>query len=329
MTSLLPFEKHKRELLVRKASKTDSKFGTKPEDRSPEEIINYGIVNIDKPKGPTSHQVSAYVQKILNIKKAGHSGTLDPKVTGILAIALGRGTRVVQGLLTAGKEYVCLMHLHKLVETKRLLATLERFKGKILQKPPVKSAVKRQFRHRKVYYLDIIEIKGQDVLFKVGTEAGTYIRKLVHDIGQDLGVGAHMHELRRTKAGPFDESTSVTLQDLADAYHYHKEGNSKLIKKIIQPIENGVAHLPKIYVLDSTVNNLCNGANLNLPGISKVESDIVKGDIVAIMTLKGELIAFGQALLTSEEMMASKGNAVKVTKVFMLPGTYPKIENTK
>src|SRR3989339_2142654 len=224
MNSLLPFERTERKILVRKEAETDEKYGCNPNDRKTEEIVNYGIVNIDKPKGPTSHQVSDYMQKILHINKAGHSGTLDPAVTGVLPVALDRATRIVQGLLTAGKEYVAIMHLHKEVEEKLLRDTIQKyFIGKIMQLPPIKSSVKRQLRPRTIYYLDILEIDGKEVLFKVGTEAGTYIRKLIHDLGQKLKVGAHMAELRRTKAGPFDESTLFTMQELIDAYYYWKE----------------------------------------------------------------------------------------------------------
>jgi len=326
---LLPFEKIKRKILVRKKSVTSSKFGCDPDKRHVKELINYGIVNIDKPPGPTSHQVSAYLQKILNISKAGHSGTLDPGVTGVLPIATGRATRVVQTLLKAGKEYVGLMHIHKEIPEHEIYQICNDFVGKIMQMPPIKSAVKRKLRERQIYYFDIMEIKGQDVLFKVGCQAGTYIRKLIHDIGQKLGCGAHMAELRRTKAGPFDEQTLVTLQDLTDAFYYYEQGNEKYLRYCIQPIENAVKHLQKIYVLDSAVDSLCHGANLNVPGISKLESGITVQDIVAVMTLKEELICYGTAKLDSEEILGEKGLAVKTEKVFMLPGTYPMIEKNQ
>ena len=327
---LLPFEEIKRKILVRKKSVTSSKFGCNPDKRPVKELINYGVINIDKPPGPTSHQVSDYLQKILNISKAGHSGTLDPGVTGVLAIATGRATRVVQTLLKAGKEYVGLMHVHKEIPEHEIYNVCNDFVGKIMQMPPIKSAVKRKLRERQVYYFDIMEIEGQDVLFKVGCQAGTYIRKLVHDIGQKLGCGAHMAELRRTKAGPFNESTNlVTLQDLTDAFYYYEQGNEKYLRYCIQPIENAVKHLPKIYVLDSAVDSLCHGANLNVPGISKLESGITMQDIVAVMTLKGELICYGTAKLNSKEMLGERGLAVKIEKVFMVPGTYPMIEKNQ
>ena len=320
----LPFEKIERKILVRKDAETNSDLGCAPEKRKTEEIINYGIVNIDKPKGPTSHQVADYVQKILSISKSGHSGTLDPAVTGVLPVALGRGTRIVQALLTAGKEYIAIMHLHKEVDEKTLKEAIQKsFIGKIMQMPPLKSSVKRQLRPRTVYYLDILEIDGKDILFNVGTEAGTYIRKLIHDIGQKLVVGAHMAELRRTKAGPFDESTLFTLQELTDAFYYWKsENNEKFLRKAIQPVENGVKHLPKAWVFDTTVESLCHGSDLKVPGISKANDQINENDVVAIMTLKDELIALGIAKMPSSEMLKDKGIAVQTDKVFMQPGVY-------
>ena len=324
MNSLLPFERTERKILVRKEAETDEKYGCNPNDRKTDEIINYGIVNIDKPKGPTSHQVSDYVQKILHINKSGHSGTLDPAVTGVLPVALGRATKIVQALLTAGKEYVAIMHLHKEVDENILREIISRnFIGKIQQMPPLKSSVKRQLRTREVYYFDILEIDGKDVLFKVGTEAGTYIRKLIHDIGQKLNVGAHMAELRRTKVASFDESTLFTLHELTDAYYFWKEeNNDKFIRKAIQPVENGAKHLPKIWIFDTTVESLCHGVDLKVPGISKVNGNISKESIVAIMTLKDELVALGTAKMGSNEMLGEKGIAVQTDKVFMAPGIY-------
>jgi H/ACA ribonucleoprotein complex subunit 4 len=327
-TNQLPFEKIKRTILTKKVSQTSDKYGNQFDNLPIEELLKYGIINLDKPKGPTSHQVSDYLKKIIGVSKAGHSGTLDPKVSGVLPTAIGRATRVVQCLLTSGKEYITLMHLHNDVSEKQIRKACNEFIGKIRQLPPIKSSVKRQLRYRKIYYLEILEIKGQDVLFKVGTQAGTYIRKLVHDIGQKIGCGAHMAELRRTKAGPFREDTLVTLQDVSDALHFYKEeGNEKYLRKIIQPIENGVQHLAKVWIMDSTVDTLCHGASLKIPGIVKVESDIQVDDPIAIMTLKNELVAFGKALMISKEMISNeRGIAMIANKVFMLPGVYPKIE---
>jgi len=323
---LLPFETIDRDIFVKRKAETDARFGCAPDKRPVDQILNYGIVNLNKPKGPTSHQVSEYAQKILNISKAGHSGTLDPGVTGVLPVALGIATKIVLVLLTAGKEYVAIAHIHKEVSDSKIKKAFEELTGKIMQLPPIKSAVKRQIRERTVYYADILEIDGQDVLFKMGCEAGTYVRKWVHDLGKLLGTGAHMSELIRTKAGPFNDKEMVTLQDLDDAYWYWKnEKNEKFIRHCIQPVEKGIAHLPRIWLLDSAIDSVCHGALLNAPGVSQFESGIAIGELVALLSLKGELVAIAKAKMFSEQILeADRGTVAKTERVFMLPGTYPK-----
>lgn len=325
MENKLPFEKVKRTILVRREIETNPDYGKFPEERTVEELFDHGIINLNKPSGPTSHQTTSYVKEILNIDKAGHSGTLDPGVTGVLPIALGKSTRVVQALLKTGKEYVALMYLHEDIPKEKIIESSKNIIGKIDQLPPVRSAVKRRLRKREIYYLEILEIKDQHVLFKVGTEAGTYIRKLIHDWGKQLGCNGHMVELIRTRVGPFNESNWITLHDLKDAYEFYKEGDPSHLKKVILPIEKAVQHLPKIWVTDTCVDTLCHGADLATPGISKIESDINTDDLVVILTLKNELVCFGQALISSKDMLEKeKTLAVKSNKIFMEPNTYPK-----
>jgi len=329
MSAELPFEKINRDILIRKESKTNPDYGCDPYNQPIEKLLVNGIINIDKPRGPTSHQVSDYLQKILGIMKAGHSGTLDPGVTGVLPIAYGRATRIVQFLLKAGKEYVCLMHIHKPVEQEKLIETINMFTGNIEQLPPIKSAVKRRVRKRNVYYAEILDVVGQDVLLKIGCQAGTYIRKWCHDVGQALGTGAHMAELRRTKAGPFTEETAVYLQDVADAIYFYKEKNNEtFLRKILLPVETAVEHLPKVWLFDNAINTICNGASIAVPGISKLHTGINKNDYVAVMSLKNELICVGTALMDSADILnTDKGIAVKSYKVFMEPGTYPSLKS--
>lgn len=306
-------------LKIHLLKKAESSFGKAPEERTLPELIGYGFVNIDKPSGPTSHQIVDYIKKILKIKKAGHSGTLDPAVTGVQPVALSRATRLTQFLLTAPKEYVGIMHLHKPLEEEKIKKLAKKFTGEITQLPPVKSAVKRVERKRKIYNFELLEIEGQDILFRVKCQAGTYIRKLCSDFGKESGVGAHMAELRRTQAGPFTEADHlVTLTDLQDAYHfYQEENNPKFLRYCLQPVENAVQHLPKCWVLDSTVQSLTHGRDLAVPGLSQLE-DFQKEELVAILTLKGELIALGQALLSAEEILKKdKGLALRIKKVFM------------
>lgn len=319
----------KREVVVRdEKAETNPKWGFPPDKRPIEMHMQFGVINLDKPPGPTSHEVVAWVKKLLNLQKAGHGGTLDPKVTGVLPVALERATRVVQALLPAGKEYVALMHLHGDVPEDKIRAVMKEFEGEIIQRPPLRSAVKRRLRTRKVYYIEILEIDGKDVLFRVGVEAGTYIRSLIHHIGLALGVGAHMAELRRTRSGPFKEDeTLVTLHDLIDAYHFWKEdGIEEYFRKAIQPMEKAVEHLPKVWIRDSAVAAVTHGADLAVPGIVKLHKGIKPGDLVAIMTLKDELVALGKAKMTTQEMLTkTRGIAVDVEKVFMPREWYPKM----
>lgn len=325
---ILPADIEREVLIKDEKAETNPKWGFPPEKRPIEMHIKFGVINLDKPPGPTSHEVVAWIKKLFNLKKAGHGGTLDPKVSGVLPVALENATRVVQALLPAGKEYVALMHLHDEVSEDKILAVMREFEGEIIQRPPLRSAVKRRLRTRKVYYIEVLEIDGKDILFRVGVEAGTYIRSLIHHIGLALGVGAHMAELRRTRSGPFKEDeTLVTLHDLIDAYHFWKDdGIEEYFRRAIQPMEKAVEHLPKVWIRDSAVAAVTYGANLAVPGIVKVNANIKKGDLVAIMTLKDELVALGKAVMTSGEMLnSSKGIAVDVEKVFMPRDWYPKM----
>lgn len=313
---------------TRKDAASDPRYGVPPAQRSIQQLLQFGVIVIDKPPGPSSHQVSAYVKQILNVK-TGHSGTLDPKVTGVLPVGLGRGTRLTNALLPAGKEYITLMHIHQEVEEYELRKVLAQFTGEISQLPPVKSAVKRQERKRTIYELEILDIQGQDVLFRAVTQAGTYIRKLCHDMGvalqlQGKPVGAHMVELRRSRAGPFTENGAVTLHELKDAMHYCKEGDESQLRRMVLPGEAAVEHLPKVWVLDSTVESLCQGIQLKLPGVAKYTDDIIAQGMVAVLTLKGEVVLIGESLLDATGYTAQEGVAVRTKQVLMPPGTYPR-----
>jgi H/ACA ribonucleoprotein complex subunit 4 len=266
------------------------------------------------------------VKRVLELKRAGHGGTLDPKVSGALPIALEDATKIVQVLLPAGKEYVCVMHLHSEIPKHKLEQILEKFRGEIYQRPPIRAAVKKQLRIRKIYYIELLESEGRDVLIRVGCEAGTYIRKLVHDMGEALGCGAHMAELRRTRTGPFKEDqTLVKLHDLADAYAFwREEGNEYYLRKAILPVETAIEHLPKLVVRDSAIDALCHGASLAAPGVLRVDTGISPEDLVALLSLKGELIALARATMTSKQIFeAEHGIVAKPERVVMALGVYP------
>jgi H/ACA ribonucleoprotein complex subunit 4 len=244
-----------------------------------------------------------------------------------LPVALEEATKVVQGFLYSGKEYVCLMQVHGDVPERTLRDVLKEFVGEIYQKPPLRASVKREPRKRSIYKIDIYEVDGRRVLFTCSCQAGTYMRKLCSDVGEVLGCGAHMQELRRTRAGPFTEDDSlVTLHELSAAQSDFEAGKDNGLRKIIQPMEIALTALPKVLVRDSAVDSVCHGADLALPGVVKLDSAIERDKLVAIFTLKGEAVGLGRALLTSREMLdQERGVAVKIERVIMERGTYPAI----
>lgn len=310
--------------LVKSTASTDPRYGAAPEARSIAEHLERGVVPIDKPAGPTSHEVVAWIAELLHIEKAAHTGTLDPKVTGVLPVLLGVATKLADTFL-GDKEYICLMKLHREVDEDTVRRLSEEFVGEIYQRPPLKSAVRRQIRKRTVHAIEILEVEGKDVLMRVACEAGTYIRMLCHHLGLALGVGAHLSQLRRTRSFPFDEDNLTTLQELKDAYVFYEEGDERMLRELIMPMEYTLGHLPALIIKDTAVDAICHGANLTAPGIARLEEGINRGSSVVLYTLKGEAVGIGKALMNSEEMYrADRGICVETMKVFMKPGTYPK-----
>ena len=325
-THMLPSIKQRRRL-IKVTAKTSPHYGKTPSERTVRELLSNGFINLDKPAGPTSHQVVAWVKEILEIEKAGHGGTLDPAVTGVLPIALGDAARALQVLLVAGKEYIALMKLHKHVEEKKIREVCNSFVGEISQIPPLRSAVKRVRRTREVYYLDILEVHNTEVLFLVGCEAGTYIRTLCVDIGKKLGCGAQLADLRRTRVGTITEETAITLQDLKDAFIFWKEdGDDTELRRVILSMEHLLEVVPKIVVRDSAVDALCHGASLAVPGVVEIDDDIKKGEIAAVLSLKGEGVALVKMEIPSEEVIEKDtGICASLERVLMNKGTYPSI----
>lgn len=298
-----------------------SKYGQYPGSRSVEELLSNGIIILDKWQGPTSHDVASIVKKVLGRAKSGHAGTLDPMVSGILVIALDNACKVLPALQKQDKEYVGVMHLHKAVDDKALGLAIKKITGEITQRPPVRSAVARRERKRTVYSFDILERKENDVLFRVRCEAGTYVRLLCHAIGQHVG-GAHMKELRRTAVGAFSESRAVKIHDLADAYADWKESGSEEIRNYVLPVETAVEGIGKIVIKDSAVYSVSKGSPLYGGGISRIESTIKKGDLVALLTLRGELVALARSEIDATQR--NRSVAARVERVIMTEG-YPKV----
>ena len=249
-------------------------------------------------------------------------------MTGILPTALEEATKVVQALLLTGKEYICVMKLHAQVSEDRIRAVLGEFHGAIYQRPPIRASVKRRLRTRRIYYLNFLETDGRNVLFKVGCEAGTYIRKLCYDVGEALGCGAHMQELRRTRVGPFVEDEGlVTLHDVSYMFaQWQETKDENLLRKFICPMEKSLELLPKIYVRDSAVGAVCHGAHLAAPGVLSLDTKIKPNDAVAIFTQKGEAVALSKALESTEKILEmDHGIVAKTQRVLMPRGVYPKM----
>lgn len=311
---------------------TNDNYGHYPDKRPIESLLSYGLVLVDKPAGPTSHEVVAWVKRALEIEKAGHSGTLDPGATGLLPVGLGEGTKALSVLLLGPKEYYALARLHSHVSDDRLKHVMQEFTGELYQRPPQRSSVRRVTRVRTVYEFDYLESYDRLVLMRILCQAGTYIRKIIYDIGEVLSPGATMVELRRTRVSNLSEQGGmVRLHDLADAFQRYKESkDDEKLRRLIIPIEHCLEGIRGITVRDTAVDALCHGAPLAVPGVVAVPKDMRGGELVGVYTLKGEVVGLGQAAMTKEEIeQNARGIAFVMKRIIMKPNTYPKAWRSK
>lgn len=320
-----------KQMLVRtKKASIDPRYGKSPDDRSSKELLRDGLIIIDKPMGPTSHQVTAWAREILGVEKAAHGGTLDPRVTGVLPIGFGSAVRAMDYLHDAGKRYIGVMKLHGDVDEADVQKIAGEFTGEIYQTPPVRSAVRRSMRRRKIYSIEILEMKGRNLLLDVRCEGGTYMRTLLADMGEALAVGAHMQDLRRVGSGGFTEEEAFSLHTLRDAAEYYREGDEAELLRILRPVEDIFSDWERVVIKDSAVDALCHGADLALPGIVELSKSIEIGSKVAVFSLKGEIVSTGTASLNAQSISTEKdGVAIKLDRVFMKPGTYPRIWSSR
>ena len=318
------------QLHVRTAHYTPIPCGMSPLKRTLKEYITYGVVNLDKPANPSSHEVVAWIKKMLRVEKTGHSGTLDPKVTGCLIVCIDRATRLVKAQQSAGKEYVGIVRLHSAIDNERVLGkALETLKGALFQRPPLIAAVKRQLRIRTIYESKLIEYDPERHLgvFWVSCEAGTYIRTLCVHLGLLVGTGAHMQELRRVRSGILSENDNLcTMHDLLDAqFEYDQSKDESYLRRVVMPLEVLLTSFKRVVVKDSAVNAICYGAKLMIPGLLRFADGIEVGDEVVMMTTKGEAIAVGIAQMTTAVMATvDHGIVAKIKRVIMERDTYPR-----
>ena len=282
-----------------------------------------GILIVDKPRGPTSHEVTAWAGRLL-LAPVGHSGTLDPGVYGVLVVMTGRAVKLAPVLQRSDKEYVCLIRLHGDTTREQVQEALAEFTGRIYQRPPRKSAVKRSLRIRTIHGIDLLDLQGRHLLIRVRCDAGTYIRSLAHHLGLALGTGAHMEELRRTRSGSFGEGEAHTLHEIADAVSAAGDRQPEHLARMILPVERAVAGIPALTIRDGAVDALCHGAVLAMPGIEE-SGRFRKGETVAVFTRKGELVCTAEAMVPSESIRPGGTGLVAAPRaVVMEPGTYPK-----
>jgi H/ACA ribonucleoprotein complex subunit 4 len=321
--------KNYHQLHVRTSHYTPLPCGSSPLARPLKHHLSYGVINLDKPANPSSHEVVSWIKKILRVEKTGHSGTLDPKVTGCLIVCIDRATRLVKQQQTAGKEYVAVARLHAPCDPQKVQRSVETLTGALFQRPPLISAVKRQLRIRTIYESKLLEYDKERNLgvIWVSCEAGTYIRTMCVHLGLITGVGGHMQELRRVRSGAMQEADNlVTMHDVLDAQHvYDTTKDETYLRRVIMPLEVLLVKLKRIVVKDSAVNAICYGAKFMIPGLLRFADGIELNDEVVLMTTKGEAIAIANAQMTTAVMATvDHGVVAKIKRVIMERDVYPR-----
>ena len=315
-------------LNVRTGHYTPLPYGCSPLSRPIDQHLLYGIMNLDKPVNPSSHEVVSWIKRILRCEKTGHSGTLDPKVSGCLLVCLNRATRLVKAQQGAGKEYVAVVRFHSNPGSEATVRkALDVLTGALFQRPPVIAAVKRQLRVRTIYQSKLLDYDTEKhtAVFWVSCEAGTYVRTLCVHLGLVLGVGAHMQELRRVRSGCLSEHDNlVTMHDVLDAQHiYDSSRDESYLRRTIMPLERILVTYPRIVVKDSAVNAVCYGAKLMIPGVLRFENEIEVGKEVVLMTSKGEAVALAIAQMTTAVIAGvDHGTVATIKRVIMERDTY-------
>ncbi|PSQ35822.1 RNA-guided pseudouridylation complex pseudouridine synthase subunit Cbf5 [Halobacteriales archaeon SW_10_66_29] len=315
-----------------------------PGDRSPAALLPFGLVNLDKPPGPSAHQVAEWVRELTRdaladrqesdaldgadsaghppalVDRVAHAGTLDPKVTGSLPLMLGDATRLAQVFDDSRKEYVAVLELHG-PPPSDFEAIVAEFEGEIYQKPPRKSAVRRQLRVREIFELDVIERRERQALLGIRCESGTYVRKLCHDIGLALGTGAHMGDLRRTATGTFDDTTLVTMEEFVDALAFWVEDDDpEPLEAVVDPAERALVTLPRVTIAPSAAREVAQGAPVYAPGVIDVApaegggGEPTDDALVACYTPNGAAVCLGRLVGDPD---ADSGTVVDLERVLV------------
>ena len=302
-----------------------SSHGINPEEMTVEQRLNSGFILLDKPPGPTSHQIASWVRDLLGLDRLGHGGTLDPFATGVLPLMAGKSMKLTKGILKTDKSYIAVLKFSQSTDRNELMEVIEKLSGRIYNVPPEISAVKVQVRTRKIHQFELIELSESVAIVKIVCEAGTYIRTIARDMGLMLGYKVELKELRRENSGRFSLEDCVTLQQIADAVWLWKECDKPdAIKKIIHPTEKLLLNKPYIVVKDSAASALCHGAPLLRPGIIEVSDKLSAGLEVAAFTTKNEVVGIVKMSKDFAEISSTtNGEVGKPVMILMEQDRYP------
>ena len=315
-----------QKLILDSKAETNNAIGGHPDSRSVEQRLASGFILLDKPAGPTSHQVASWVRDLFGLERLGHGGTLDPFATGVLPLLAGKSMKVTKKILTHKKTYIAIFRCAEEPDDASLKTAMSRLIGRVYNVPPEISAVKVQVRTRKISNFEIIERNGNDILTRIDCEAGTYVRTMARDLGLMLGYKVELKEIRREKSGRFELSKCVTLQEVADAYWLWKECDKpEALLKMIHPVEKLVLDLPAAHVKDSAAAAIAHGAPLLRPGIVDVDGGISSGKEIAIFTLKDELVGIVKLTVDTNQLPnMDSGEVARPSMVLLEQDLYPR-----
>ena len=305
---------------------TDDAFGTVPDERTLEQLLASGFILVDKPAGPTSHQLAAWARDLLELDRLGHGGTLDPFATGVLPLMAGRCMKITNKILKHKKTYIAVFRFRTMPDESDLKKTIASMTGRIYNVPPEVSAVKVQVRTRTIHAFELLDVEGNDAIARISCDAGTYIRTMARDMGLLLNTPVTLKELRRETSGMFELTDCVTMDQLADAVWLWKEcGQEEALKAIVHPIEKLLIDVPRCEVKDSAVAALAYGAPLLLPGLISIPKGLKKGTELMVSSLKEEAVGFVKLKADSNDIIAMEsGEIARLSMVLIDTDVYPR-----
>ena len=313
-------------IILDSEAKTDASIGKIPDMRSVEERLNSGFILLDKPAGPSSHQVASWARDMFGLERLGHGGTLDPFATGVLPLMAGKSMKLTKKILTHNKTYICVFRFASEPDAEALNEVIAKMTGRIFNVPPEISAVKIQVRSRRIFKFEQLDIKNSQMVARIECEAGTYIRTMARDMGLLLGMKVELRELRRETSGVFTLDDCVTLQELADAYWLWKECEQpEALLRTIHPVEKLLLDYPSAIVKDSAAAALAHGAPLLRPGIVSIDSNISEGRDIVINTMKGETVGLVKLIVSSDSVKEMEsGEIARPSMVLLDQDLYPR-----